>query len=211
MNRPRRAVAKEVGFYKEEEQSSDEDSHESTSEDSDDSEDMVVGDVIQQFKERPRCPLDRAQMNEDSGAKTSSKYDRNRGSDEWVGHRIKRSFTGFGYFIGVVVEVKPWGRKKRLFRCVYDPKHRRQSQIRGIFENVWPDNNGPLPWRLTAAQRRLLDMRMKNVVWPHYMERLCYSGKLDVIKYQYIFSIHVLLSSLHISTLHVTRRSFGVE
>lgn len=59
-----------------------------------------------------------------------------------------------------------------------DARHRRQAQARGIFENVWPGNDGPLPWRLTAAQRRLLDERMKNIVWPHYMERLCYDGKI---------------------------------
>ena len=57
-----------------------------------------------------------------------------------------------------------------------DAKHRRQSQVRGVFENIWPDNNGPLPWRLTANQRKLLDGRMQNVVWPHYMERLAYDG-----------------------------------
>lgn len=138
MNRPRRAVAKEVGFYNEADQSSDEDINESTSEDSDDSEDMIVGDVIQQIKERPRCPLDRAQMNENSVAKTSNKYDHNRGSDGWVGRRIKRDFTGFGYFIGVVIEVKPWGRKKRLFRVVYTDGDEEDLSAKEVFEGLIP-------------------------------------------------------------------------
>ena len=64
-----------------------------------------------------------------------------------------------------------------------DAKHRRQAQIRGIFENIWPGNDGPLPWRLTGDQRRLVDARMKNVVWPHYMERLCYDGRIIYIMF----------------------------
>ena len=42
----------------------------------------------------------------------------------------------------------------------YDAKHRSEAQIMGIFESIWPGNNGPLPWRLTTAQRKLLDARM---------------------------------------------------
>ena len=41
-----------------------------------------------------------------------------------------------------------------------DNKHRREAQIMGIFPSIWPANNGTLPWRLTAAQRQLLDTRM---------------------------------------------------
>ena len=42
----------------------------------------------------------------------------------------------------------------------YDGKHRREAEIMGIFEAIWPANNGPLPWRLTTAQRKMLDARM---------------------------------------------------
>lgn len=41
-----------------------------------------------------------------------------------------------------------------------DAKHRREAEIMGIFPSIWPGNNGPLPWRLTSAQRQLLDARM---------------------------------------------------
>jgi hypothetical protein len=57
-----------------------------------------------------------------------------------------------------------------------DPKHRRQAQIRGVFRGTWPENGGPLPWRLTREEIRLLETRMSNVLWPHYMERLYYRG-----------------------------------
>lgn len=69
-----------------------------------------------------------------------------------------------------------------------DTLHRRQAQVRGIFENIWSGNDGPLPWRLTTAQRRLLDERMKNIVWPHYMERLCYDGKILYHRKIYTFT-----------------------
>ena len=57
-----------------------------------------------------------------------------------------------------------------------DVKHRRQAQILGIFESVWPGNDGPLPWRLTREQLRFLDERLSRVLWPHYVERLYYKG-----------------------------------
>ena len=41
-----------------------------------------------------------------------------------------------------------------------DAKHRREAEMMGIFRSIWPDNDGPLPWRLTADQRKLLDQRM---------------------------------------------------
>ena len=57
-----------------------------------------------------------------------------------------------------------------------DAKHRAQAQILGIFESIWPGNDGPLPWRLTREQLRFLDDRLSRVVWPHYVERLYYKG-----------------------------------
>ena len=57
-----------------------------------------------------------------------------------------------------------------------DSKHRQQAKLAGIFETIWPENGGPLPWRLTKVQVRELDARMKRCVWPHHMERLCYKG-----------------------------------
>ena len=57
-----------------------------------------------------------------------------------------------------------------------DSKHRRESQELGIFRDIWPDRNGPLPWRLTREQLRILNKRMQRIVWPHYMDRMYYDG-----------------------------------
>ena len=57
-----------------------------------------------------------------------------------------------------------------------DPKHRKQAKLLGIYEPLWPENGGPLPWRLSKADKDELDLRMRNVVWPHYFERLYYKG-----------------------------------
>lgn len=57
-----------------------------------------------------------------------------------------------------------------------DAAHRRQAKTLGIMEDTWPENGGPLPFRLTKPQRDLLHKRMASVVWPHYMERLFYKG-----------------------------------
>lgn len=59
-----------------------------------------------------------------------------------------------------------------------DAKHRAQAKILGIFEPIWPENGGELPWRLTKPDKVLLEERMRNCVWPHYMERLFYKGML---------------------------------
>ena len=45
---------------------------------------------------------------------------------------------------------------------------------------VWQD--GLLPWRLTKSQRMLMDERTKNMLWPHYVERLYYRGASFWIK-----------------------------
>ena len=63
-----------------------------------------------------------------------------------------------------------------------DPRHRKQAKLLGIFEEIWPENDAPLPWRLTKDQRDLLDERMSRVVWPHYVERLFYKGLLGYYK-----------------------------
>lgn len=57
-----------------------------------------------------------------------------------------------------------------------DLKHRQLAKQLGIMEEIWPENNGPLPWRLTKQQRTMLDKRMGTIKWPHYMERLFYKG-----------------------------------
>ena len=57
-----------------------------------------------------------------------------------------------------------------------DPKHRAQAKMLGIFEHIWPENNGPLPWRLTKDDKCELEGRMYSCVWPHYMEPLYYDG-----------------------------------
>ena len=58
----------------------------------------------------------------------------------------------------------------------YDDKHRREAQLLGIFRAIWPCNMGPLPWRLTRDQLKLLDARMGTLIWPQHVEKLCYSG-----------------------------------
>ena len=61
-----------------------------------------------------------------------------------------------------------WGSK--------DNTHRREAQALNVFSHVWPENGRPLPWRLTKAQLKQLDARMKNIVWPRYVDRLYYDG-----------------------------------
>ena len=57
-----------------------------------------------------------------------------------------------------------------------DAKHRREAQMLGIYPDIWPRRNGPLPYRLTRAQIKVLDDRMGLLLWPHYVERLFYDG-----------------------------------
>ena len=57
-----------------------------------------------------------------------------------------------------------------------DHTHRVASQRRGIFRDIWPDRNGPLPWRLTKEQLIMLDERMGRCAWPHYVDPLYYDG-----------------------------------
>ena len=45
-----------------------------------------------------------------------------------------------------------------------DAKHRVQAELLGIFESIWPGNDGPLPWRLTREKIRFCDERMSRVV-----------------------------------------------
>ena len=68
-----------------------------------------------------------------------------------------------------------------------DSKHRDQAKKLGIMPEIWPENNGPLPWRLTKQQRDFLDKRMGRVTCPHYMERLFYKGIFFV---RHIMKIH---------------------
>ena len=117
MNRPRRSGTHPDGFYGENDNSLNSDSD---STDEDDSEDELICTVV--IKDRPRCPLDRAQMVSEDRAKQDEKvvatymYGKQRGDDVWVGRRIVRSFPGIGYFTGVIpgviTEVKPWGHRK---------------------------------------------------------------------------------------------------
>lgn len=57
-----------------------------------------------------------------------------------------------------------------------DQQHRREAEMLGIHPEIWPQNAGPLPYRLTRAQITTLDHRMSLLLWPHYVERLYYSG-----------------------------------
>ena len=65
--------------------------------------------------------------------------------------------------------------KEGMYHSFYkDAKHRWECQQLGVFRDVWPDRNGPLPWRLTREQVDLLEERMGRILWPHYVERLHY-------------------------------------
>ena len=55
-----------------------------------------------------------------------------------------------------------------------DSRHRTQSEKLGIFATCW--DGGKLPWRLTSAERSMLDTRTSNITWPHYVEPLYYRG-----------------------------------
>ena len=70
-----------------------------------------------------------------------------------------------------------------------DSSHRRHCKALGVFSELWPADRpeadstpnpapkpAPFPWRLTAAQIKLLSQRTKNIIWPHHMERMYYRG-----------------------------------
>ena len=58
----------------------------------------------------------------------------------------------------------------------HDNKHRREAEVMGTFESIWPCNMGPLPWRITTEQRKMLNIRMGKLVWPQHVEKLHYNG-----------------------------------
>lgn len=71
-----------------------------------------------------------------------------------------------------------------------DATHRTESKDRGIFRDIWPDRMGPLPWRLTADQLKILEERMGRTMWPHYMDRLHYQGCSFWMKPSRLWKIH---------------------
>jgi len=77
---------------------------------------------------------------------------------------ILKLMVGYVYDAGCF---SSWGKKK-------DDKHRADFERYGLYENLWRDT--PLPWRLTTEERKFLDERMKETVWPHYTDRLAYRG-----------------------------------
>ena len=70
-----------------------------------------------------------------------------------------------------------------------DAKHRRQAFLRKIFPEIWPGNNGRLPWRLSRAELLFMESRMSRVIWPHYMERLYYKGLLFICNNSLFFHL----------------------
>ena len=85
-----------------------------------------------------------------------------------------------------------------------DLKHRQLAKKLGIMEEIWPENNGPLPWRLTRQQLKLLDKRVGTIKWPHYMERLFYKG--DMSANPITNAVHILsLSLLPLTLTHYCR------
>ena len=52
-----------------------------------------------------------------------------------------------------------------------DHQHREYCMVHDIFPEVHnPDN--PLPWRLTPDEVNELDLRVRNIWWPHYLEKI---------------------------------------
>lgn len=72
-----------------------------------------------------------------------------------------------------------------------DATHRAECKERGIFKGVWQgDAKGPLPWRLTKEQLKLLNERMGRVCWPHYMDRLHYRDFSFWVKRSRLWKTH---------------------
>ena len=61
---------------------------------------------------------------------------------------------------------KSWGTK--------DARHRAECGIMGTFPDVV--NGGPLPWRLTREQLRIVNSRVCDMWWPHRTHRLAKRG-----------------------------------
>ena len=57
-----------------------------------------------------------------------------------------------------------------------DERHRRECKMLRIFDDVWPENSRPFPWRISKVNIDMLDQRALRICWPHYMEPICYDG-----------------------------------
>lgn len=55
-----------------------------------------------------------------------------------------------------------------------DESHRRHAKTCNVFPEIWPENGGALPWRLSPADRKILEKRTHNISWSHYVEPLYY-------------------------------------
>lgn len=82
-----------------------------------------------------------------------------------------------------------------------DETHRRESRRRNIFEDIW--EGGSLPWRLTNEELKELDERMARVVWPHYVDRLCYDKFSFWVKRSRLWKTHRKVCSLMIVRVRV--------
>ena len=56
-----------------------------------------------------------------------------------------------------------------------DSAHRRDCEIYKIFPEFYESPNALPPWRLSKVQRKIADMRVRSVWWPHYRDKLCSS------------------------------------
>lgn len=56
-----------------------------------------------------------------------------------------------------------------------DQKHRLYCRLHDIFPEVH-DADSPFPWRLTREEVTVLDNRVKDMWWPHYLDIPCGSG-----------------------------------
>lgn len=61
---------------------------------------------------------------------------------------------------------KSWSRSK-------DNSHRDDCEVYGIFDDFHTDTNSLPPWRLSRDAVHVMDMRVRSMWWPHYMDKLC--------------------------------------
>ena len=59
-----------------------------------------------------------------------------------------------------------WSAKK-------DEQHRLDCEVYGIFPQFYQNRDSLPPWRMTKLDLHIADMRVRNMWWPHYMDKLC--------------------------------------
>lgn len=100
---------------------------------------------------------------------------------------------------------KNWDKKK-------DDKHRDDCEAYGIFEGFYKGIDLLPPWRLSKADVQRLDLRVRSMWWPHYMDKLCkdnhsfwtHSDRMWKCVHKYYVLMVILPTCLHgfVTTVH---------